>query len=50
MRSLAAWPLGVSLFVCSLHYQREAFAQEPDLTERVATAEARRTHTVTALR
>lgn len=41
VRSLVAWPLGIGLFVYSLRYPRKAFAREPDLAERVATAEAK---------
>lgn len=41
VRSLVAWPLGIALFVYSLRYPRKALAREPDLADRVATAEAR---------
>lgn len=40
VRSLVSWPLGIALFVYSLRYPRTAFAREPDLADRVATAEA----------
>lgn len=39
-RSLVSWPLGIALFVYSLRYPRKAFAQQPDLAELAAAAEA----------